>query len=237
MVDSTVVVVTDTSRVLIGTESNKFQDFLVSLAQSFKDCGDFRWVLLAVLILAVALTIERMIFYYISCKRVSPVTAGLAAKSIESGKIETIKKRFKHYKDPLSALIYVTLERYHAGKDLDEIQEGIDEEAVMQVPRFSSRLNYLALFANVATLLGLLGTIAGLQEAFASLEGHEAAEKSAMLAAGISKAMNTTAFGLVIAIPCMAIYTFLNNKQKALVRALDDSVLRLFNYIKRKKVQ
>lgn len=225
MVDSTALVSTEAETALTWTQS---------LAQSFKDCGDFRWILLAVLVLAIALTIERIIFYYISCNRVKPTTAGLAAKAIESGNLDAVKKRFGAYRDPLSALIFVTLDRFQAGKDLDEIQEGIDEEAVMQIPRFSSRLNYLALFANVATLLGLLGTIAGLQEAFSSLEGHEAAEKSAMLAAGISKAMNTTAFGLIIAIPCMAIYTFLNNKQKALVRSLDDAVLRLFNYIKRK---
>lgn len=226
MVDSTAVA---------SSEAEQTLTTMQSIAQNFKDCGDFRWILLAVLVFAIAVTIERLVFFYITCKKVTPSTAGTAAKAIEAGNVEQVKERFAKLKDPLSALIYVTLDRFSAGKTLDEIQEGIDEEAVMQIPRFSSRLNYLALFANVATLLGLLGTIAGLQEAFSSLKGHEAVEKSAMLAAGISKAMNTTAFGLVIAIPCMAIYTFLNNKQKALVRALDDSVLRLYNYVKRKK--
>lgn len=207
--------------------------FVQSMAQKFQDCGDFRWVLLAVMVLAIAVTIERLIFFYIGCSRVNPKTAGEAAKAIKSGNITKTRAGFSKRKDPLSALIAVAIDRFEKGKDLEEIQESIDEEAVMQVPRFSSRLNYLALFANIATLLGLLGTIAGLQEAFSSLDGHEAAEKSAMLAAGISKAMNTTAFGLLVAIPCMAIYTYLNNKQKALTRALDDSMLRLVNFMKR----
>lgn len=204
-----------------------------SIAQKFQECGDFRWVLLAVMVFAIAVTIERLLFYYISCRRVHPKTAGEAAKAIQVGKAKEAHAKFNKQRDPLSALISVAVDRYQKGNDLTQIQEGIDEEAVMQIPRFSSRLNYLALFANVATLLGLLGTIAGLQEAFSSLDGHEAAEKSAMLAAGISKAMNTTAFGLIVAIPCMAIYTYLNNKQKALTRSLDDAMLRLVNYLKR----
>lgn len=209
------------------------QTFMQSMAQKFQDCGDFRWVLLAVMVFAIAVTIERLIFFYVGCRRVKPQTAGEAASAIKAGKIAQTKQSFSKRKDPLSALISVAVDRYDKGSDMEEIQEGIDEEAVMQVPRFSSRLNYLALFANIATLLGLLGTIAGLQEAFSSLDGHEAAEKSAMLAAGISKAMNTTAFGLLVAIPCMAIYTYLNNKQKALTRSLDDSMLRLVNFMKR----
>ena len=99
----------------------------------------------------------------------------------------------------------------------------------------SQRLNYLSLFANIATLLGLLGTIAGLQVSFSSLVAVEAAKKATMLAQGISQAMNTTAFGLIVAVPCMILYTILFNKQQALTKDLDEAVVRLLNYMKKKK--
>ncbi|ERP31846.1 MotA/TolQ/ExbB family protein [Chitinivibrio alkaliphilus ACht1] len=113
--------------------------------------------------------------------------------------------------------------------------EAVDEAAVLQIPRFSQRLNYLSLFANIATLLGLLGTIAGLQEAFMALDSLEASQRAAMLAGGISKAMNTTAFGLVIAVPCMVAYTFLHNTQVALTHRLDDAMLRFHNFLHKRQ--
>ncbi len=203
------------------------------IAVKFNEGGIFMWVLLGILAVAFAIFIERLFFYLVTCRSVSAESAGIAAKSIESGDGEASQITFSGKKDPLSALIAVALERYNMKLSLDDIQEGIDEEAVMQIPRFSQRLNYLALFANVATLIGLLGTIAGLQESFASLASLEASEKAAMLAKGIAKAMNTTAFGLIVAIPCMAGFTILNNYQKRLVRTVDDSMLRLINFIRR----
>jgi biopolymer transport protein ExbB/TolQ len=99
----------------------------------------------------------------------------------------------------------------------------------------TQRLNYLSLFANVATLLGLLGTIGGLQVSFSSLAAAEAAKKATMLAAGISQAMNTTAFGLIVAVPCMIMYTALSNKRDRLLKDLDEAVVRLTNYLKRRR--
>ena len=132
-------------------------------------------------------------------------------------------------------LLKTALERFDAGMDIEEIREGLEEEAIKQVPRLSQRLNYLTLFANIATLLGLLGTITGLQLSFSSLANVEAAKKAAMLASGISQAMLTTAFGLIVAIPCMVIYTFLYNKQSQLVKDLDEATVKFLNYLKKKK--
>ena len=124
--------------------------------------------------------------------------------------------------------------RHKVGEPLEEIQEGIEEIAIREVPRFGERLNYLVLFANIATLTGLLGTITGLQKAFGSLGAVEASKKAAMLASGISELMVCTAFGLMVAIPCMAAYTFLSNKQSALTKDLDESIVRFMNYLKKK---
>jgi biopolymer transport protein ExbB/TolQ len=220
---------------MVSETASPYSDFMLSLAQNFQESGNFRWVLLGVLIFALAVAVERLVFYYITCRRVRPTASLEAAQAIENGSVADAISRFEKRKDPLSLLMATTLRSYRANASLEEIGDAVDEDAVMQVPRFSQRLNYLSLFANIATLLGLLGTIAGLQEAFMALDSLEASQRAAMLAGGISKAMNTTAFGLVIAVPCMVAYTFLHNKQKALTQTLDDAMLRLHNFIRRRK--
>jgi len=106
--------------------------------------------------------------------------------------------------------------------------------AIQEVPRFARRINYLAMFANIATLTGLLGTIFGLQRSFSSLAVAEASEKAAMLASGISQAMNTTAFGLMVAIPCLIAYAKLSNLQASRTEELDACSVRLLNFVESK---
>ena len=148
---------------------------------------------------------------------------------------EEAKKIVSAGNAPLQVLLRTAIDRYSSGFSTEEIQEGVEEAAIQQVPRLTQRLNYLALFANVATLLGLLGTITGLQLSFSSLATVEAAKKASLLASGISQAMITTAFGLIVAVPCMVLYTFLNNKHNQLVKDLDEAVVKFLNYLKKKK--
>ena len=112
-------------------------------------------------------------------------------------------------------------------------RDGVEEAAVRELPRLTQRLNYLSLCANVSTLLGLLGTISGLMASFNALGTVEAAKKAALLAGGISEAMVTTAFGLIVAVPCMVAYTVLFNRQQQISRDLDEAVLRFINYLKK----
>ena len=157
------------------------------------------------------------------------------ARALNEQKNDQARRVVNKGNDPQTVLLRTAFERYDAGMDLSEIQEGLEETAIQQVPRLSQRLNYLTLFANVSTLLGLLGTITGLQLSFSSLANVEAAKKATMLASGISQAMITTAFGLIVAIPCMILYTFLYNKQGRLVKNLDEATVKFLNYLKKKK--
>ncbi len=206
-----------------------------TLARWYTDGGPFMGVILAVMALAVTVFLERLIFYYFVCKRKGAVLVSELARSLNEKKIEQARNILSKGKDPKTMLLKTALERYDAGMSIEEIQEGLEEEAIKQVPRLSQRLNYLTLFANIATLLGLLGTITGLQLSFSSLANVEAAKKATMLASGISQAMLTTAFGLIVAIPCMVIYTFLYNKQSQLVKDLDEATVKFLNYLKKKK--
>ncbi len=99
------------------------------------------------------------------------------------------------------------------------------------VPRLEKRTHYLATFANIATLLGLLGTIIGLIKAFTAVSNADPAEKADLLSASISVAMNTTAFGLMVAIPLLLIYTVLQSKTTSLVDSLEMASVKFLNML------
>jgi biopolymer transport protein ExbB/TolQ len=110
------------------------------------------------------------------------------------------------------------------------------EEGLMEtVPRLEKRTHYLATFANIATLLGLLGTIMGLIQAFTAVANANPAEKADMLSASISVAMNTTAFGLMAAIPLLLIYTVLQTKTTELVDSLEMASVKFLNILTERK--
>ena len=117
--------------------------------------------------------------------------------------------------------------------DFRAIQNAVDEGTLEVIPKLQERTNYLSMFANVATLTGLMGTIFGLIIAFDAVggEGVPEADKTRFLAAGISAAMNTTIFGLMVAIPSLIVYTFLTNKTTKIIDEMDEHLVKLINLI------
>jgi biopolymer transport protein ExbB/TolQ len=105
------------------------------------------------------------------------------------------------------------------------MQEGILET----VPRLSKRTNYLSTLANASTLLGLLGTVIGLIAAFTALAEADPTEKATLLSASISVAMNTTAFGLISAIPLLLIHSVLQNKTVEIVDSIEMAGVKFMN--------
>ena len=106
------------------------------------------------------------------------------------------------------------------------------EESLMEVvPRLEKRTHYLATFANLATLLGLLGTVMGLIRAFAAVATVNPAEKANLLSASISVAMNCTAFGLMTAVPLLFVHAFLQTKTTELIDSLEMASVKFLNAI------
>ena len=209
-----------------------------SIATWFNAGGPYMWVILGVCAVAFAVAADRFIYYFILCgtdssrllHRISGLLSGTAQTGID--RFSFIKKR----RTPLYTLLKTAIDRFEAGAPIEQIQEGVEEASIKELPKITRRISYLALFANIATLVGLLGTIAGLQQSFGSLASAEAAQKAAMLAAGIAQAMNTTAFGLIVAVPCMVLFTILNNKQQSIINDIDDAVVRVVNTMKTVRV-
>ena len=115
-----------------------------------------------------------------------------------------------------------------------EIRRALEQTTMKVSPQIQKRTPYLATLANVATLLGLLGTIFGLIMAFEGVEMASAAKKQEVLARGISVAMSTTAFGLIVAIPTTIAHAVLTARQNALMDTIEDSAMTLFSHLSAK---
>jgi biopolymer transport protein ExbB/TolQ len=113
----------------------------------------------------------------------------------------------------------------------DVIQSTMDEAALLEVPFLERRTGYLAMLSNVATLMGLLGTVVGLIHSFGAVAKADAATKSTLLAAGISEAMNCTAFGLIVAIPALLAYAVLQSRTQKCVDEINEGSVRIVNLI------
>ncbi|MGD9202375.1 MAG: MotA/TolQ/ExbB proton channel family protein [Chitinispirillia bacterium] len=206
------------------------------LATQFNSGGPFMWVILATLGFGFAVVMERFLYFFVFCRGNSSMIVNKIGNALKKDQYDEAKKIIGKRKAPLFNLLRTAIEQYTAGAPIKTIQEKVEETAIKEVPKMSKRLNYLSLIANIATLLGLLGTIIGLQVSFSSLASVDVTRKAAMLAAGISQAMNTTAFGLIVAVPCMVFYTALHNKENTLIQDVDESVVRVINYMKEKRV-
>ncbi len=200
----------------------------------FNDGGSFMWVILAVMAVALAVVIERFIYLFIYCRWNSYSVVNGIVTDLEKGNIEQVQKAISKKTAPFFVLLRTAVDRYLSGANPDRIMEGVEKVAIHEVPRISRRLNYLSLLANISTLMGLLGTILGLQTSFGSMAASDVSQKASMLASGTAEAMNTTAFGLIVAISCMVMFTFLNNRHQVLVKEIDQGVAHFIDTIKEK---
>lgn len=126
---------------------------------------------------------------------------------------------------PMAKAFKTILEK--ADRDDDTIFQAHDIALSENIPLYTKRLHYLSMLANVATLLGLLGTIHGLIISFQAVSNADPAQKQALLAHGISVSMYTTALGLAVAIPAMVLYSFLHARQNQLIEQTSEKCSKL----------
>jgi biopolymer transport protein ExbB len=123
------------------------------------------------------------------------------------------------------------LNRVRSARRREDVEQAMEESLMEVMPRLEKRTHYLATFANIATLLGLLGTIVGLISAFTAVATANPAEKADLLSASISVAMNTTAFGLIVAIPLLLVHTLLQTKTTEIIDSLEMASVKFLNTI------
>ncbi len=152
---------------------------------------------------------------------------------LHQGEFEQARELTRQDKSTVGEILNVGLENEGVVRRREDIELAMEEVMMSVVHQFQKRIPYLGLFANLATLLGLLGTILGLIEAFATVATAAPSEKSALLSLAISEAMSCTALGLSVAMPMLTFSMLLNNKSKSIVSGLEIAALKTVNMITR----
>jgi biopolymer transport protein ExbB/TolQ len=193
------------------------------------------YIILAAAFLALIIIIERFYKIYIRSRINARKFVDRILALVKQEQIDQAILYCKRYKVPLANILMAGLINHSKRNRI--IQNSVDEVALSEIPRLQERTPYLAMIAQVSLLLGLLGTIIGLIQSFTAVGSAEASEKAALLAAGISKAMNTTAFGLIVAVPCMVFYTILQRRTEKLIDDIDESSVRVVNLLEERRDQ
>lgn len=206
-------------------------DFIRSLIGGFTSADAlWMWIIFAAQMVSIAIIIERVMALYINRKPNQKSLTKIISDDIRSGDLDKALKKAEQMaiSQPLGVVAQAGIQAAidHGGKE--EIQLKMDEVLIEENARTEQRIGFLAMFANVATLMGLLGTITGLIHAFAGIGTASAAEKAIILSRGIALAMNTTAYGLIVAVPSLVMYAVLQNRAAQITEDLNKAALGLF---------
>jgi biopolymer transport protein ExbB/TolQ len=205
-------------------------DIYSTFVQFFQSGGMFMYPIVVVLALGVAIAVERYV-YLTAARATNQRVWKQVMPLLLDGKYGQAVAITEKSKSALSRILRYGLDRADNKTRRDDVEVAMEEGLMETVPRLEKRTHYLATFANIATLLGLLGTIMGLIQAFTAVANANPAEKADMLSASISVAMNTTAFGLMAAIPLLLIYTVLQTKTTELVDSLEMASVKFLNIL------
>ncbi len=198
----------------------------------FQDCGLFIYPSLLIMALGLTIAIERFVFLNRSrnenrklWQQVQPLLQG--------GRLKEAQTLTAKSDAAIGKIVSNGLDRLQTTRRREDIDASMEEGMMEIVPRLEKRTHYIATFANVVTLVGLLGTIMGLIKGFTAVAQVNPAEKAEMLSASISIAMNNTAFALIVAIPFLLIHAFLQARTSEIVDGLEAAKVSFLNQIQR----
>ena len=154
---------------------------------------------------------------------------------LSKGQFEKVRQTVSKDKSTISKMLGMSLSRHSGVRRREDIEIAMEESMMEIIPQLEKRTPYVALLSNIATLLGLLGTIMGLIQAFTAVADANPAEKADLLSASISVAMNTTAFGLMVAIPLLLAHAVMQSKTNEIVDSLEMITVRFSNLASRNR--
>ncbi|MDC0662421.1 MotA/TolQ/ExbB proton channel family protein [Marinobacter sp. SS21] len=203
-----------------------------TIVSFFQEGGAFMYPIALVLLIGLAIAAERWIF--LKRALVANKSAyGELLPLVSKKQYEQAEKVAQDNGSAIGRLMSVALDTMRSSPRRDDIHAAMQEGVMESIPRLSKRTNYLSILANVSTLLGLLGTIIGLIAAFTAVANADPADKATLLSQSISVAMNTTAFGLIAAIPLLLIHSLLQNKTLEIVESIEMAGVKFLNSIVR----
>jgi len=212
-------------------------DVFYSIVGFFASGGLFMYPILLVFAVGLAIAVER----YVTLTMVTSKNQAVWNKVqplLSEGDFDSARRMTSEDDSTISQVLNMGLSLQGAVRRREDIEIAMEESMMEIVPRLEKRTPYVALASSIATLLGLLGTIMGLIQAFTAVANANPAEKADLLSASISVAMNTTAFGLMVAIPLLIVHAVLTSKTGDIVDSLEMATVKALNvFSKRAKRQ
>jgi biopolymer transport protein ExbB len=207
-------------------------DMYATFVGFFQEGGPFMYPIAVVLAIGVAIALERY-FYLARQMRINRKDYNALLPLLKQRRVREIVDLTKKSTSPMCRIVADGVNKQSANYDRRraDIESAMEEGLLEALPNIERRTPYLATFANIATLLGLLGTIIGLIAAFTAVANADPAEKATLLSQSISIAMNTTAFGLMAAIPLLLIHSMLQSKTSAIIESLEIAVVKFVNLL------
>lgn len=204
-------------------------DFLVTLVRFFHNGGVFMYPILFILVIGVAIIVERVIYIGRAWRENHKLWTKLMPL-VNRGEYESAENLANKSRTAIGRVLGYGISRARASSATREQVEMAMEESLMEVtPQLERRTHYLAVFSNVATLMGLLGTIVGLIHGFSAVSSIDAAQKASQLSEAVAIALNCTAFGLIVAIPFLLIHAWLQARTDQLVDSIEMAAVKFVN--------
>jgi biopolymer transport protein ExbB len=208
-------------------------DFFYSIAGFFSSGGLFMYPILLVFAVGLGVAVERY-FTLTMVTNKNQLVWEKVQPLLTNGEFDEARKLTSEDESTISQVLNMGLSLQGAVRRREDIEIAMEESMMEIVPRLEKRTPYVALASSIATLLGLLGTIMGLIQAFTAVANANPAEKADLLSASISVAMNTTAFGLMVAIPLLIVHAILTSKTGDIVDSLEMATVKALNVFSRR---
>jgi len=207
-----------------------------TIVKFFQDCGWFIYPSLLIMASGLSIAIERFIVL-MRARAENRKVWDRILPMLQGGKFQQVLGYTTKSDTAIGKIVSNGLNRLQTARRREDIDAAMEEGMMEIVPRLEKRTHYIATFANVITLVGLLGTISGLIRAFTAVAQVNPAEKAEMLSASISIAMNNTAFALAVAIPFLLIHSFLMARAGEIVDSLEAAKISFLNLVERVKAE
>jgi biopolymer transport protein ExbB len=205
-------------------------DAIYSIVGFFLTGGVFMYPILLTFAIGAAIAIERYVTLTL-VKHQNQTMWSRLQSVLATGEFDKARELTSKDASAISRLLSMGLARQGAVRRREDIEIAMEESMMEIIPQLEKRTPYVALTSSIATLLGLLGTIMGLIQAFTAVANANPAEKADLLSASISVAMNTTAFGLMVAIPLLVTHAVLTSKTGEIVDSLEMASVKALNVI------
>jgi biopolymer transport protein ExbB len=190
--------------------------------------GPLMWLIVFCSVLASAVFLERVIYFHRVTVKVGEFMRGIGnlvrRERYTDAQIESASNP-----GPVQRVVHAAILRHSAPRS--ELKEIVEEAGQLEVPRLERRLGMLATFAFLTPMLGLLGTVVGLIQAFSNMTAHNGLMSSADLSSGIYQSLLTTAAGLAVAIPCAVAYSYLSARVNSMMHDMERAGIEIVNLL------